>query len=84
MARTGRPTKEQQRTRRAANIPNRLLYSTKEACTLLNCGPRFLKEQIDAGLMRYVPRGRYRYVSAQALEDYLANQECQCEIEEEK
>lgn len=82
MARTGRPTKEQQRTRRAANVPNRLLYSTKEACLLLNCGPKFLKEQIDAGLMRYVPRGRYRYVSAQALEDYLANQECQCGIEE--
>ena len=74
MARTGRPTKEEQRTRKAANVPTRLLYSTKEACLLLNCGPKFLREQIDAGLLRYV--------SAQALQDYLINQECQCEYKE--
>lgn len=82
MARTGRPTKEEQRTRKAANVPTRLLYSTKEACVLLNCGPKFLREQIDAGLLRYVPRGNYHYVSAQALQDYLINQECQCEYKE--
>ena len=42
---------------------------------LLNCGAKFLREQIDAGLLRYVPRGHYRYVSAEALKDYLVSQE---------
>ena len=80
MARTGRPTKEEQRKRKAESVPNRLLYSTKEACLLLNCGAKFLREQIDAGLLRYVPRGHYRYVSAEALKDYLASQEQKCSI----
>ena len=50
MARTGRPTKEEQRKRKAESVPNRLLYSTKEACLLLNCGAKFLREQIESTL----------------------------------
>ena len=41
MAKRGRPTKEEQRTRKAESVPTRMLYSTKEVCILLNCGTAF-------------------------------------------
>ena len=77
MAKRGRPTKEEQRTRKAESVPTRMLYTTKEVCILLNCGTAFLKQIIDEGLIRYVPRGRYRYISAEAIRDYINAQE-QC------
>lgn len=77
MARVGRPTKEEQRKRKADSVPTRMLYSTKEVCILLNCGTAFLRQIIDEGLIRYVPRGNYRYISAEAIQDYIRDQE-QC------
>lgn len=54
-------------------IPRRMLYPTGEAQILLCCSPVFLKEEMDAGRLKYVIRNSRRYVPAFAIDEYLHN-----------
>lgn len=53
------------------NVPRRMLYPTGEAQILLCCSPVFLKEEMDAGRLKYVIRNSRRLVPAFAIDEYL-------------
>lgn len=51
-------------------IPRRMLYPTGEAAFLLCCSAAFVREEMDAGRLKYVVRNS-RLVPAFAIDDYL-------------
>ena len=56
-----RPTKKEQRERALKQVPRRMLYPINEVRILLCCGN--------------VLRGKYRYVTQNAIDNYLLNEE---------
>lgn len=52
-------------------IPRRMLYPTGEAAFLLCCSAAFVREEMDAGRLKYVVRNSRRLVPAFAIDDYL-------------
>ena len=71
MARPATKTQSKPQPRAIKNVPRRELYPTGEAEILLCCGPKFLKEEMDAGRIGYVIRGRYRLVTAYCIDEYV-------------
>lgn len=64
-----RPAKQVQKERK--DVPRRELYPTGEAQFLLCCSPTFLKEEMEAGRLKYVIRNNRRFVPAFAIDEYL-------------
>ena len=61
-----RPTKKEQRERVLKQVPRRMLYPINEVRILLCCGNE---------LLPYVLRGKYRYVTQNAIDNYLLSEE---------
>lgn len=70
-----RPTKKEQRERALKQVPRRMLYPINEVRILLCCGNEFLQQLFDEGRLPYVLRGKYRYVTQNAIDNYLLNEE---------
>ena len=70
-----RPTKKEQRERVLKQVPRRMLYPINEVRILLCCGNEFLQQLFDEGRLPYVLRGKYRYVTQNAIDNYLLNEE---------
>lgn len=67
MARTVKKTAPKKRK----EVPRRMLYPNSEAAFLLCCSPGFLREEMDAGRLKYIIRNSRRLVPAFAIDDYL-------------
>ena len=52
-------------------IPRIMLYPTGEAAFLLCCSAALVREEMDAGRLKYVVRNSLRFVPAFAIDDYL-------------
>jgi excisionase family DNA binding protein len=52
--------------------PGKVLYRVTEAMTILSMSRSLLYQEIRAGRLRSVKRGRSRLISASAIADYVA------------
>ena len=70
-----RPTKKEQRERALKQVPRRMLYPINEVRILLCCGNEFLQQLFNEGRLPYVLRGKYRYVTQNAIDNYLLSED---------
>ncbi|HPE71901.1 MAG TPA: helix-turn-helix domain-containing protein [Candidatus Competibacter sp.] len=55
----------------------RLAYNVPDACKVLSTSRQTLYDLINQGRLRSFTEGRRRYISRQAIDDYIAAQEQQ-------
>jgi excisionase family DNA binding protein len=61
----------------APGEPRKALYRVTDAMTLLSLSRSVIYEEIRAGRLRSVKRGRSRLISAAAITDYVNLLECE-------